>query len=358
MKTGIITLSSAQNYGAVLQCHSLCKFINDNYSEAEIIDFTPDFIVGRYPVFTVDKSSLYSLAKSFVGSVLRFPIIKKRYNRFRDFRNLNAYYSQNKYVRSYDADDYDQYIVGSDQVFNLELTKYDTEYFLPRISGEKKATYAASLGVSSLNDKQASIFKNGLNDFKNISIREKVGSEIIQSIFPDRNIYQMIDPVFLNSKEYWKTVSSSRIYKKKYILIYAFIDFDKAYSIAKKFDSKLDILYICDSLKKTRKDVKNIRGVGPKEFLSLIYNAECIVTDSFHGTAFSVIFNKPFYSIPYKGTESRFIDMLNIFNLDNRIVDSDNVVLSSEIDYKLVNNEIGHRIDLAKSYFNNVYNKD
>ena len=354
-RSGILTLSSAENYGAVLQCHSLCKFLNDNFSETEIIDFVPQFIVGRYPLVSVDKSSKSAYLKSLIRAVLLLPFKAKKRWRFQNFRKKKSKYSVQRYIGKMTSDSYDQYIVGSDQVFNMELTNYDQEYFLPRIPTGKKTTYAASLGVSYLNERQSDCFTKGLQSFDPISIREKTGKDLIQDLFVDKNIEQMIDPVFLNSREYWTSLASKRMHSRKYILIYAFVEFDKAYSIAKSIDETLDILLINDAFKKKKNDVKNVMGVGPCEFLSLILNAEHIVTDSFHGTAFSIIFNKDFYAIPYKGTESRFIDMLSILKLEDRIIEDVRDIKKRVVDYNEVRELIHKEQERANNYFKRVY---
>ena len=359
MKTGILTLSSAQNYGAVLQSHSLCKFLNDNYSDTEIINFTPKFILGRYPLVCINTSSLMRFIKSLIISILLYPIKKKKYNRFNSFRKKFSKYGEKKYVVHLTDDDYDQYIVGSDQVFNLELTRYDEEFFLPRIlDKDRKATYAASLGVSKLTEKQTMMLKKGLDDFANLSFRESTGCNLVNSILPEKKVERMIDPVFLNSKEYWESISAGRQYEKKYILIYSFVDFEKAYSIAKKIKGNFDILLISNSIKKRKPDVINVRGVGPREFLSLIKHAEFVVTDSFHGTAFSVIFNKDFYTIPYKGTESRFYDLLDLLDMRGRIIDSQDMMQNLvQIDYTSVNEKIKEQQQKAVNYFDKIYKR-
>ena len=89
-RSGILTLSSAENYGAVLQCHSLCKFLNDNFSETEIIDFVPQFIVGRYPLVSVDKSSKSAYLKSLIRAVLLLPFKAKKRWRFQNFRKKKS----------------------------------------------------------------------------------------------------------------------------------------------------------------------------------------------------------------------------------------------------------------------------
>lgn len=355
IKTGIMTLSAAENYGAVLQSHSLCKYLTEYYSYSEIIDFTPKFIVGRYPLFYLNKSTFWTFIKSLIWSLVYYPIRKKKRNRFNLFRYKDSTYSKNKYIEHYTDDTYDQYIVGSDQVFNLELTEYDKEFFLLNVT-HKKATYAASVGVSILSHKEKMILYRGLSGFCNISIREKVGCELIRAILAEKDVQYMIDPVFLNNEQYWSKLASKRLYKNNYIIIYTFVNFDLAYKIAKKINKNgMDILLICDSYKRQKSDVKNIKSVGPKEFLSLIKYSDYVITDSFHGTAFAIIFNKQFYSIPYKGTESRFIDLLDLFGLEDRLVKRFEEINESHVDYSLFKQRLDFELKRTKSYFDNVY---
>ena len=117
----------------------------------------------------------------------------------------------------------------------------------------------------------------------------------------------------------------------------------------------MDILLICDSYKRQKSDVKNIKSVGPKEFLSLIKYSDYVITDSFHGTAFAIIFNKQFYSIPYKGTESRFIDLLDLFGLEDRLVKRFEEINESHVDYSLFKQRLDFELKRTKSYFDNVY---
>lgn len=340
-KIGIVTFGRADNYGAVLQGYSLCRYINKNFGRCEVIDFTPNFMIGRYSIFKLNKKNIKSILKSFIGAFIRLPLNLKKKTRFESFRKLDDTFSKEKYVGKLD-DRYDTYIVGSDQVFNLELTHNDIEFFMPRIdSDHKKITYAASVGVSSLSQDDEKVFKDNLEKFEYISIREKEGQKLIQKLFPEKNIQQHIDPVFLTSKSDWRKLIKARIVKEKYILIYAFKDFKLAYSIAKELDEDIKIVFIRNDFKKIADDVINIKAAGPLEFLSLIRYAEFVITDSFHGTAFSIIFEKNFISIPYKGTESRFYTMLDVLGLINRIYQGNLKKIERNINY----NEVGIKLE-------------
>ena len=353
-KIGILTLSSAENYGAVLQSHSLCKFLNDYYGYTEIIDFVPDFMVGRYPIFWLNKENPYKFLKSLIIALLYLPILLKKRKRFNDFRYKESVYSQKKYYRVFDEDIYDKYIVGSDQVFNLELTRYDEEFFLPHVKdNSKKNTYAASLGVTQLDNKSRILLEKYLKNFNSISIREKTGCEMINSLLNNHVAQQMCDPIFLNGKKYWESKCGRKLHNKKYVLIYTFKNLGTCIDICNTLNQNLDVLYINNDFRKCNPRVKNIRGVGPREFLSLIKNAECVITDSFHGMAFSIVFNIDFYAILYPGTESRFKDLLNALELDSRIVCGP--IDMNRIDYSRVNKHLETMRYKSKKYFDSIF---
>lgn len=354
--TGILTLSSAQNYGAVLQCYSLCKYLNENFSKTEIIDFTPEFIYKAHKLKFLNTASFIAFCKSIISFIINFPLRLYKKVKFNRFRKYLSNYSQKKYLKVFNDDCYDQYIVGSDQVFNLELTRNEKAFFLPQIKdSNKKATYAASLGVDNLDSEKKAILKKALESFSNISIREETGKNLIKELLIDKMIVQNLDSVFLTSKEDWEKIARKRLYKNKYILIYTFKSFDLAYQIAKKINKDINIVYINDSIRSTSKGLINARAVGPCEFLSLIKNAEYIVTDSFHGTAFSIIFNKEFTSIPYKGTESRFIDLLSSLSLYNRISYSLDGLNTNRIDYSCVNKRLKDLVQKSYVYLKHIY---
>lgn len=357
MKTGILTLSAAENYGAILQASSLWKFLNDNYGETEIINFVPDFICGRYPLIRLDKSSKIAYIKSLIYGAVQLPIVILKKYRFKSYCIKYCKFSPQKHVRNFKEDCYDQYIVGSDQVFNLELTNNDLNFFLPHIHDKRKvASYAASIGLNTITENYAEIYEKYLSGFEFLSLRESTAVKMVSELIPTKQIWRNLDSVFLHNNEYWKKISAGRIIKDKYILIYAFKDFDLAYDIATQMDENCIKVNISDELTKKRHDVRNIRAVGPREFLSLINYAESVVTDSFHGTAFSIVFRKKFIVIPYKGTSSRMEDLLAYFGLEDHLYGQKEIniassgCLFSEDKYEQAINE-------AVDFFNVVYRK-
>lgn len=353
IRAGILTLSAAENYGAILQAYSLCEYINENFAECEIIDFIPNFIRGRYPVFTLNNTSAIAHFKSILTVLPRAGVEILKKVRFFYFKKNYCHFSKVRYYDTFPDDVYDKYIVGSDQVFNLDLTKMDREFFLPHVSSiTKKATYAASIGKDSLNQSETEIFSKYLPKFISVSIREKSGCELIKSKLNLENISISvnIDSVFLHDLSFWMKFIKAGKVKTPYALIYAFSNVDQAYSVLRDNGITVPIIEINNSLR-TRKGTKNARAVGPIEFLNLIYYANYVVTDSFHGTAFSIIFHKNFCTIPFKGTESRMIDLLDTVGLNNRLY-SEKFEFNN-IEYSDVDKKIETSQTEAKQYLQN-----
>lgn len=357
-KTGILTLSSAQNYGAVLQVFSLMRFLQENYSETEVIDFTPDFICGRYKLIAVDNSSMFKRAVSIVKGLIKLPVPLMTRIRFILFRKKYLKWSHKRYIRKIDEDAYDQYIVGSDQVLNLSLTGNEKAFFLPFVgNSSKKATYAASLGLNDVTDEQMDTYHKGLKDFEYLSIREKNGVAILKKILPRKKIISNIDPVFLHDKLFWNKIACKKVYSEKYVLIYSLAHeaVAKSIEIAKLMFPQYKIYMITDSISKAALGVVNQRGVGPKQFLGLIRDAEFVITNSFHGCAFSIIYEKQFYVIPFRNTSSRMINLLQVLNLENRLVSSNQTLNNDEIDYDMVRGNIDSEVCKAREYFDKIY---
>lgn len=353
--TGILTLSAAQNYGAVLQAYSLCEYLNKNYSNTEIINFIPTFITdikSKNSFLTLDKSNLFNMIKFSLASIVGFPMAMTRAYRFNKFRKSYCRYSKECYKDIYFSKNYDVYVVGSDQVFNLRLTNNDMNFFLPNIK-DKKVSYAASLGVSKLSIEEAKILKENLSSFTELSIREKTGRGLISELL-DREVFQHIDPVFLHTKEEWSKLARERLIRNRYILIYTFRGYDKACIFASKILPDCRIINITHSPRKKKGNALSFRTAGPREFLSLILFADYVITDSFHGMAFSILFEKRFNVIPFEGTSSRMEDLLMEIGLDNRIIYEDSAETGA-IDYTRVGNFIQEERSRTKQYFDRIY---
>jgi hypothetical protein len=196
--------------------------------------------------------------------------------------------------------DYEGVVVGSDQVWNDYLTGFDKAYFLDFIEGKKKLSYAASFGFVNIPNNLKEDYRNLLNDFTAISVREKSGAMIIDELLSEKADI-CIDPTLLLDNKDWRYFIKNKK-REKYILLYSSNKNVNLFECAIRLSQErnLKIYYICNEIYDMRnlsgyKNVKHLLWPNPVEFLNLIYHAEYIFTNSFHGTAFSVIFHKKFF---------------------------------------------------------------
>lgn len=295
-KISVITLNGLDNYGNRLQNYALVKYINDKF-ECECKN-----------VWKID-------VKEKIKNYIKFLIPLKKYKRLKNFANFNKLI---KTKRNIEKDDF--CIVGSDQVWNPEWAGTD-ELLLINNDNINKISYAASFGVSQLSENKSERYKNAFKEFKNISVREEKGKEIIEGLIERDNIEVLIDPTMLLTDKEWDNVSKKPKFHndKKYILTYFLgkISQDRK-KIFEKFakDNDCEIINLLDVDSK-------YYTCGPAEFLWLEKNAYIIFTDSFHSAVFSVIFNRPFVVFDREqegmgNMNSRIDTLINKFKLENR----------------------------------------
>lgn len=356
-RIGLLSLSNAENYGAVLQSYSLYRVIKSMDRNVHVINYFPAFMKGRYKLLWIDKSTIRSMVSTFKYSFecLPYTLIKKmRFCVFRMIYLHNAPILKRKSLK----DAYDIYIVGSDQVWNTNITNMDMTFFLDFVEdNKKKNTYAASIGVSKYPKSIEDFVLKEIGKFNRISIREKQGKQYIKREKNDLNVLCHIDPVFLTSAEEWKVFCKRNIIREKYILIYSFENLKLAIEIANKIcnEKKWKIIIIRTDKNKYYQGIRCYRTAGPRDFLNLISNAEFVITDSFHGTAFSLIFNRDFYSIPYNATNSRIENILSIFNNYDRMISSINEVdLEKKCDYSNYKKILKNEINKSRDYLENI----
>lgn len=362
-KVGLLSLSNAENYGAVLQCYSLYRYCKKISSKnIAVINYFPPFMREKYKLFWIDSKSLKSIIRTVLEGLVLLPFSATKKIKFLMFRRKRLDNSVFSRVTKLE-DIYDEYIVGSDQVWNPHITREDSNFFLEFVSNDKKKySYAASLGVQRLDPHEVDFLIQQLRNFTQISIREREMAEYLNKIFMEKSyektIISNIDPVFLTTKNEWRMLYKKRKRYKKYILIYSFENIDLAISISKKIAMQLD--YDCEIIMIRccsdyyYKGVRCQRAVGPIDFLELFDNAEFVVTDSFHGTAFSMIFNKNFYTIPYKGTNSRIENILSIFGFEDRLITKVDEVQTTQVDYSNFDGKVNENVSFAKRYLDTI----
>lgn len=353
-KIAILTFHTAFNYGAMLQAYALqTKLISLGF-DVKIIDFYPKHI-EKQNHFYPNSLSIKNIA-IFLYSLLNLDIRRKlkRFNNFRTKMLLtNRFYF--KYEVQESQFNFDAYIVGSDQVWNMEK-EFDSFWFLDFVKKAKKISYAASFGTSCVNAKYYSKIKEYTRDFSAISVRELDGVKIIKDA-TRKDVKLVLDPTLLMNENEWNSLISKKNMVKDYILLYTFTNNKKIYelihSVKKRFD--LPVYALSAYAHFPFKVDKVINDAGPKEFLALIKNATVVCTDSFHGTAFSINFRKTFFSFPHETRNSRIDSLLNILGLKNRqfYKVSDICGLDEEelvIDYKNIDAKINLLVEKSLAY--------
>jgi hypothetical protein len=333
-KIGIVTFHRSVNYGAVLQSYALKYMINTLGAQCNIIDYKNPYIEEINKVKFLDFNSI----KSLINGILTYHSRKAKFGKFVDFRK--EYLMPVKFKNDLD---YDAFITGSDQVWNYKLSQFDTTYFLDFVKdNNKKNSYAASFGISEIPNEHTEKYKNLLIDFNKISVREEQGLQIINTLLK-REAPVVLDPTLLLDMGEWKnTFRINNNSEKKYILLYLMIPDPNLIEFAEYLSKETgyEVIYITDKVKKSI-NATYARTVSPIEWLELFMDATYIVTNSFHGVAFSINFNKNFFMSLLPSTanvNSRLENIINLFGLENRkIVKGQKENIFENIDYSRVN---------------------
>lgn len=368
MKIGILTYHVSNNYGAVLQAYALYKAISLLNSEVEIIDYRNKKMQG---VLTASYSFKGKSGKELIKHIVTLPVKIRERNRFTQFESDNMKLSKESYVDTESLiakeSDYDRIICGSDQVWNMDINGNDTNYFLAFCNrSEKKAAYAPSFGKESNNlDEDEKIhFKELLSQFGFLSVRELQGQNIIQELI---NITPpvVLDPTMLLSKEQWhEFIGGKAISSSPYILVYTLgeSNVDKfALDLSKK--TGIRILKIRGSLKDIfNSRIYSVRGIGPSEWINLFLNATYVCTNSFHGIAFSINFNRTFFTelrLPPSRINSRLENILDLFDLRSQlIIDGKNNNVNIPIDWEKVNRKLEEERVKSLNYLRSIVCKE
>lgn len=343
MKTAaVITIHIGQNFGSNLQTIATSEVIKKLGYRPLIVNYIPQRVSRR----SYWKDAIKNPIK-FCWRIINAPLF---------YKNLRIYESyQAKYCELtwpiYDEDNFlnscpkaDIYITGSDQVWNSKHNQgFNRRYFWAGLPSEcLKISYASSFGVENLSREEYQIVKEYLSGYKDISVREHSAKTIIESM--GFKAEHLLDPTFMLSRQEWTSFMSQRIVKERYLLVYVpynIVDKNDLYTTARIISNKLNLKVVTFSwgYNKEKLADKTVKFANPGDFLSLIYYADYVITNSFHGTAFSINLNKQFSVYMPSGFGTRIDSILSLCKLQNRLVSKefDSQVLSEPINYDCVN---------------------
>ena len=340
MKAEIITIQSG-NYGNRLQNYALQETLKK---------------IGIKT--TTNRIENKTIQRKFreIAKALRSKNVSDYFSYF-NIKNIKFRYSTEMHLNSRYID---YYIAGSDQIWNPNFPFNSDREFLSFAPSKKKISYAASIGVTELSKEEKSRFINNLSDFHAISVRENEAADLIYSLIGKRPEV-VLDPTMLLTKEEWLKVSKqSRLQITKPFILKYFLGVRNG-SIEQRIEdfAKENDFEVIDI---TSSDCPYI--IGPAEFVYLFQFSAMNFVDSYHGTVFSIIFNKPFYTFSRPEEKcsgdmnSRFETIFSLFPINKRYVTDfekfQNVVFSSEIDYSTINRTLEIERDKSIIYLKNA----
>lgn len=359
-KVGILTFHMAHNYGAMLQAYALETAIRNLGYQCEVIDYRFPYIdswsriewfddlINRYGVISGSARYINRLLHGYYSP-------NNMHIRFNDFERNIIHHSEKIYRNKKEIDylPYDVIVFGSDQIWNSALTDGIAEEYIGGFktnNGTRKISYAASCGLSDFQEDSRDLYYTYLKDFSEISVREHSFQNTLISRGFDAK--WVLDPTMLLSKEdYLSLLNDNVSYKEDYLLVYVFEEDVKMYDAIRSYAYNRGYKIIAIAYKKKAEmhgmDVRT--NCGPLDFLSLIYHAKHVITTSFHGVVFSILFQKTFHCIPHPNYHERTDSLLEMFGLQSCNVRNFHDLKDIQIDWDAVNQIL--KIEKEKSLF-------
>lgn len=374
-RIGIATPFRVANYGTKLQAYAIAEYMKiAGGGEAEIINFSPS---DDHRLHVLLRKS-FSLKRNRVRFYKLLSNInmnktidrKKQVERIRSINMFDSFLPLGKRISSWaeleeTSVQYDCVVCGSDQIWlpdNIKDHYYTLEFCNDRI---KRGSYAASLGVEVLNERQKKAYKNFLKKLDFISVREDIGRDLLKSFFHEKEITWVCDPTFLLSRQQWQKIEQRPAFldnvSKKYVFCY-FLGINEehrrsVYDYARK--AGLSILSVANfkgfcEADTTLTDVQ-LYDLTVNEFLYLIHNAQIVCTDSMHATIFSIIFETKFVTFErfeksdQDSRNSRIYSLLQVMGLENRLY-TGRTIFEEQIEFEKVARARDAYASFSKNY--------
>jgi len=322
-KVKMLTFHNAENYGAMLQAYALKETLKRLNTNPSFVNYINKDILKDYALFKTKS------IKSFWSSLWYLPRNLKRKTSFKKFKNKfldgnsKQYYTKKQIEQDIQNDDI--YMAGSDQIFNPVLTNGVSDIYTLNF-GENitKIIYGASIGNDELLNKYSKDFNEKLQSVDLLSIREEgLVSQLSQ--ITGKNAEKVLDPTLLLTKKDWEELiqnnNSTKPQNEKYILVYTLFENDEITKIVNWLSKETGLKVIhFRKYNIYKNELMSLYTKGPVEFINAFRNAEYIITNSFHGLVFSIIFERKFYAILPKERAGRLKDLLTTLKLDSRSV--------------------------------------
>jgi len=343
-KVGILTMYRSGNYGATLQAYATKQALNENgLAEAEIINYCSDAVKQKIDRRFIKKAGLFRTAVACVEKVYYFPRMKK-VNAFIDSYAPAGQLKKEELPSLNDR--YDIFLSGSDQIWNPDIQQGDYSYLLDFVDEPyKKRSYGSSFGVRQLDGEYVEKYKELLSKYHRITVREKAGAELVNELLGNEPKI-VIDPALLLTPEQWEAKLPEAKFKGDFVFAYQLAHSPLIAKIVAKARKELGakaifapfpIMGVCKC--------RPVLNLSSFEWLRAIHDSKIVITDSFHGAVFSIIFRKPFYYVITSDTVrrrlSRLETLLSALGIEGRLVDDvAKCDFTKEIDYDAVHERL------------------
>lgn len=326
MRVGLLTVHQSVNCGASLQAAALYKTIEDLGCSVRLIDYRPWYFVSE---LDPARKRGPRLLKSAIKTTLIRSRLKKtqeKFNKFTDDCCPNKTQAIESPERLSEIGGlFDAIVCGSDQIWNPPHVHFDTSWFLDFAKCEKRISYAASIGKDDLNDREIDWIKTGASGMDSLGVREQSAVDLLNTLGFPANL--CLDPTFLRLVDEWLNMAQPPACEipAEFIFYYPLEhNSDIEYKLVSELKRKtgLPIVALSDALRRQKGADIVITGFGPREFLWLIKNAQYTVNNSFHGTAFSIIFNKKLVSFRNRTKNCRLKNLFELAGLQNYQINS------------------------------------
>lgn len=324
-KVGIVTIHTTFNYGAVLQAIATVAFFRNRGYEAELIDYTNDHIQEQLKLSYKQDGKVTGYLKTFIRNTVfgRLKYYKQAFGDINQYYHLSRKYNNKTEL---EEEEFDILVSGSDQLWNPLITgDMDSIFMLDFGKAQRRISLASSIGSTALEPQDLSKLINALKNFDYISVRESFAKNQLQQ-YVENDIKVLADPTLLLDRDYWwnELASKSKYANKeeKYIVTYfAGGNKNSHREIIRQYAEKLNlpVWTIQYSNYTWKESSKKILGATAEDFVALIANAELVITDSFHGTAFSLNMGSNFVALTNKANPVRVKELLDKMNLLDRI---------------------------------------
>ncbi len=363
MKVGILTFPNSTSYGATLQMYALYRTVNKLGHSASVINYHNEYM--KACKHTLVSGSLSARLKRRASDLMH----SRLYRNFRSFEKRNmsflpekSFSDKSKLVSI--GGGLDAAICGSDQVWNPDITDSDLSFFLDFCGEEtRRISYAPSFGVESISPELSGAVASELEKFHAVSVREEKGCELVLGM-TGKEVPVVVDPTMLVSAEEWSALERRYpVGEGGYILYYTIRRSHSLMQFCRELSSRTGLRVIVvggnfiKSMKTRGSSIEYASDISPEQWLYLVNHARYVVTNSFHGTAFSINFRKDFYVEFSSATNSRLEHITKMLGLESRVVREGMAAEPSDCDYTVAEERLPSLIADSHKFLKEALNQ-